>query len=430
MSLDSIVSVTITAQTTTPSRAGFGTPLIAAYHDQFADTVRTYSSLKGVSDDFGSTHTVTKLAKILFGQDLAPPQVKVGKRSAFTQTIELTPTDTTEGLEYKVTIGGEEATYTVGSGDTVANIVTGLTSAINALTVAVTATDNTTEVSVAADSAGAFFEYEDRNRELDLQDVTSDPGISSDLDDIETFDDDWYALLLDNQSKAEIEAAATWIEAKAKIFVTDSADSDILDSGSSSDVAANLQSSAYDRTGLLYHHNVGDWAAAGWVGRMLPTDPGSVTWAHKTIKGVPFTKLTTTERTAIEDKGGNYYTRVAGVNITRWGTAASGEYINTTRGVDWLTARIQERIFGVLVNNPKIPYTNRGAELMRNEVEAQLGIAADRGFITRDSIVVTVPDVADISDADKGNRLLPDLDFNATLAGAVHKVAVSGVVSL
>lgn len=430
MSLDSIVDVTITAQTTTPSRAGFGTPLIAAYHDEFVDTVRTYSSLKGVSDDFGSDHTVTKLATILFGQDLAPSQVKVGKRSAFTQTIDLTPTDTTEGLVYTVTIGGETASYTVQAGDTVALIVAGLVSAINGLTGAFTATDNTTKVTVAADAAGDFFEYQDRNSELELQDVTSDPGLSSDLDTIETYDPDWYCLLLDNQSEAEIAVAATWIEAKSKIFVCDNADSGIVDPGTSDDVLSDLQSSAYDRTGLLYHHNVGAWAAAGWVGRMLPTDAGSSTWAHKTIKGVPFSKLTTTERTAIEDKGGNHYTRVAGINITRWGVAASGEYIDVTRGIDWLTARIQERHFGVLVNNAKVPFTNKGAELMRSEVEAQLGQGADRGFIVRSSIVVTVPDVADVSDAKKAARTLPDVNFNATLAGAIHKTEVSGVVSL
>ena len=50
-------------------------------------------------------------------------------------------------------------------------------------------------------------------------------------------------------------------------------------------------------------------------------------------------------------------------------------------------------------------------------------LAADPAF------TVTAPAVADVSAGDKTARTLPDVDFDATLAGAIHKVEISGTVS-
>jgi hypothetical protein len=41
-----IVQVTITSNTRTPTRAGFGTPLLMTYHTEWADRVRVYQELE------------------------------------------------------------------------------------------------------------------------------------------------------------------------------------------------------------------------------------------------------------------------------------------------------------------------------------------------------------------------------------------------
>jgi hypothetical protein len=43
---------------------------------------------------------------------------------------------------------------------------------------------------------------------------------------------------------------------------------------------------------------------------------------------------------------------------------------------------------------------------------------------------VTAPDVSEISTTDRGNRLLPDLNFNGTLLGAIHNVEINGTVAI
>ena len=65
-----------------------------------------------------------------------------------------------------------------------------------------------------------------------------------------------------------------------------------------------LKNLGYDRTAGMYHPNSQEgstpsWIEAGWPGEALPFDPGSQTWAYKTIAGVAAYALTTGERTAI-----------------------------------------------------------------------------------------------------------------------------------
>ena len=64
-------------------------------------------------------------------------------------------------------------------------------------------------------------------------------------------------------------------------------------------------------------------------------------------------------------------------------------------------------------------------------MKASLRAAVNQGILAADPApTVTVPKVADVSAADKTARLLPDMKFTGTLAGAIHKVTITGVVSV
>ena len=54
MSLEDIVNVSITRETTAVSRAGFGTLLVVGTHKRFTERIKFYSNLLSVSDDFES----------------------------------------------------------------------------------------------------------------------------------------------------------------------------------------------------------------------------------------------------------------------------------------------------------------------------------------------------------------------------------------
>ena len=441
MSLSDIVNVTITAQTQTVSRQGFGVPMIARNHNVIPDRVREYRSVKAMTDDsWPTTDPAVLMATLLSSQNPRPPSWKVGKRdSAFTQTIRITPINTTEGFVYDLgTINGTAVTYTVGAAATVAIIVTALQALIDAIS-GVTATDDTTHVTVATDTAGALVDYVGASLSPDdwsFKDVTTDPGIAADLTLIEAADSDgWYFLLLDSQSEAEVLAAAAWIEARKKILLANNSDTDIVDSGSSTDLCSDLQAAAYARTGVLYSQaKLLSWSATAWVGKQAPTDPGSSTWAFKTLAGVTVdTKLTDSHISTIEtSKNGNTYRVIGGVNVTFEGKVAEGEWIDIVRGIDWLDVRIQESVFALFVNNPKVPYTDAGIDLIRAEILARLEDAVDAGLLAGPipEDAVQVPLASEVDAADKGNRRLPDVFFKGTLAGAIHGTDIEGVLSL
>ena len=65
------------------------------------------------------------------------------------------------------------------------------------------------------------------------------------------------------------------------------------------------------------------------------------------------------------------------------------------------------------------------------DVREILDLGITQGILAADPApTITVLKVADVSQADKANRNLPDITFNATLAGAIHKVTVRGTVSV
>jgi hypothetical protein len=110
---------------------------------------------------------------------------------------------------------------------------------------------------------------------------------------------------------------------------------------------------------------------------------------------------------------------------------AQGEFIDIVRGIDWLTSRIQEFVYSVLVNNPKVPYTDAGITAIEAQVKRALQLGISNNFIASDPApIVTVPKAADVPTIDKTNRILKNVKFQATLAGAIHAVNITGTVTV
>ena len=286
--------------------------------------------------------------------------------------------------------------------------------------------------------AQKYFGQTFKPLQLKIADWDDSNPLADELDAVEEFDADWYCLLIETAVQADILAAAAWIEAKRKIFIAKSSDAGCFDPAITTDVLSLLKAANYDRTATIVKKNgVTDYPDAAWAGALLPTDPGSVTWKFKTLAGVTVDVLTPNEKLAVlrneagTGKNGNTYTRVGGVNITEEGNMASGEFIDVMRGVDFIHARIQERIYFQLVNLPKVPYTNAGVNIVVNEINAVMQTAIAQGILRDDPApTVTAPDVQDIDPIDRANRVLPDVKFEAQLAGAIHKVRILGVVTV
>ncbi len=285
------------------------------------------------------------------------------------------------------------------------------------------------ENTVAYKMAQAAFSQEIRPNLIKIANKTAAESYTTALNAVVAADNDWYGLAAETVAAADIFEIATWTEAHTKIYIARSADADILTSATD-DVASDLEAANFDRTALIYHPTAATvYIDAAWLGNCLVLDPGSETWKFKTLNSIAVYNLTEAQRQYALGKGANVYQRIAGVNITENGTVASGEYIDVIRGIDWLKARLQERIYGRLINAPKIPFTNAGIAVIETAVRQQLDIALTAGLIAPEPpYTVTVPDVLATDEADRQRRELRGINFRARLAGAIHYVEIRGAV--
>jgi hypothetical protein len=442
--IDNFVQVTITKETATVSRVGFGTPATLTYHTVFPERARVYGSLQEMIDDgFTTSSREYKMANAAFSQNPRVQQIVIGRRdNAPLRDVKLTPVSPVlASTVYDIEINGEVMDYTSDSSPTAAEITAGITTSVNGGSQNVLATDNLTDVDIeSADSpggtstAGVPFVISFDPDLWTFDDATADPGLAADITAMRTANDDWYGLASDALGGAEISVIAAAIEAIPKIYAADTQDSDVLGSGST-DIMSTLQTAAYDRTFPMYHPNAGndgDQPGIAWLGEELPRDPGSSTWKFKTLKGVATYELTTSEQSNLEGKNGNHYQTTAGFNVTSEGKMSGGEWIDVTVFLDWLTARIKEAAFAAFAANPKIPYTDLGIQTLGSTTKEVLEEGARRGGLDPAGevpLAVDLPRAADASSADKQARELT-YDFAGTLSGAIHKAFIRGRVTV
>ncbi len=302
-------------------------------------------------------------------------------------------------------------------------------------TAANTGSTGSQDVTVTATAAGDWFSIE----VLDPNDLESalthvDPGVATDLAAILVEDDSWYTLLTNYNSNAYALAAAGWCEtAGLKTYACDLAETDAENTAvGNSDTGDDLHTLNRGRTSTFHHRYGHEFFAASSMGRYLPYEPGEATLKFKTLSGVTAIAYTSTQRGRLEGRQMNYYRSQRGVSMIANGYMAGGtlpNWFDVRRDVDWLQDDQEAGVFAVLAAAAKVPFTDEGISIVLKEVRASLDRAVQRGIITA-GYVLTAPLAADVSDADKLDRILPDIKWSATLAGAVHGVTISGVVSV
>ena len=241
--------------------------------------------------------------------------------------------------------------------------------------------------------------------------------------------DDFYALIMFDHTQLDVVAMAAYIEATKKIFGTSSSNADIL-TAATTDVAYVLKAALYSRTFCMYSAEAAKYPEAAWLGAVLPLSTGNSTWKFKQMVGIASDNLTDTQFGFAKGKNCNMYLPVAGVDITTEGVMADGEFIDIIRGTDDLTAQMEAGVLQMFVDQPKVPYTNKGITAVENKIAKALQDFVNNGFLSDSPpFSISGPDAAVVSSADKRNRVLNNLMFTATYAGAIHKTSIVGYLS-
>ncbi|HKI86164.1 MAG TPA: DUF3383 family protein [Thermoanaerobaculia bacterium] len=436
--LDQLLTLNIVAQTAGITRRGFGTPLIAAYHTVFPERARVYTDPADmITDGFTAGSAAYRAAQAIMSQVPAPPSFIVGRLeetpNAHVET--LTPT-VVEGATYTLELAdadgvAAEYEYTAGVGDTPTDICDAFRTAIGAGGQDVTPSGTATLV-LTGDNAGEVFALaasDDANGQLWARaNSTADPGMATDLAAIKAYNDSWFGLIVDNQSPAIINATAAWAETNRKLFGFTTSEDDAKNGAAGGGDVLDAQATASRAFAFgLYSERPHEYSAAALMGRIFPLDPGKASWAYKTLGNVTASRLTATQRANIEAKNGNWYLSGAGRAITFDGKTGL-DYIDSTRTIEWLRARVQEAWFLYIANADKVPYTDKGIggfEAVLRAIWAE-GVANEA---LNDDLEVTVPLAANVSAGDKTARQLTGFKFKGTVQGAIHTLAVTGTIS-
>lgn len=277
---------------------------------------------------------------------------------------------------------------------------------------------------------------------------------------IKEANDGWYGVGETTRFKQDQLDMAAKIETMRKLHAVASAEGIIASTTEAADttsIAAQLKDGAYFRTAGFYHTKAdGSSANEQWIefaalAKLLTADPDVQTTILKfqTLPGITVDVLTSTERLNIIDtednptSGKNFsiYTEVGGVNVIQSGIVSGGEWADIILGRDWLQARIEEDIYNALrqasAAGQKVPFSNDGIAVIENQLRSRLKFAIGTQFLRYDSalsvdqgFIVEVPDIADVPDTDIANRILKNVTFAATVAGAIQAVQITGTLGV
>ena len=499
MAEQNIITVNVTRATASLTRVGFGTPLLLVTHDTIPDIAKIYGSLtEMVTDGFATTDQAYILAQALLGQNPKVKQFVLGKQqNQPTRIVNLVPDATPPASTlHRLTVNGTYFDYTTDSTPTVTEVTGALEAALNQ-TAWVTLTayslqdhvriDNRIYICVDAGTSGATgpsgtgsgqvdgtvtWDYQgpeqdvrgvDNTTDLDVQsaaspggaaqsgipfsllfdrllfsskDNTPDAGIAADITAVRNVNDTWYGVTGDWYDEATADAMAAAIEALYKIHLWTCQDTDVLDPADDMDAFSVLMGKAYERSGGFWKSDPHSGFAAGAIGKLFPTDPGSNTWKFKTIAGQTADEFTEGETTALTAKKANHYVEYFNLPMIAEGVMHVGEFIDTIRGTDFIVQRIKEDNYLLFKNNPKIAYTDAGYSAIQGTTLAVLLSATKDGggsgqiLSANPAPTVTVPLVSDVSVNDRANRMAVDIVFTGTYAGAIHFADISGTLSV
>lgn len=450
MGLDQIATISISTTSPAVTQAGFGVPLILSYSAAWpSERTRSYSSLSALSSDFAANTVEYLAAAKIFGQSPAPTTVKVGKGTLKpTLAYKVTVRTVANSTDYKIrarvgsTAVDETASFTSDASATNEEIIDGLVAALNLVTsknytAAKVGVGAGAYMTVTGTAAGDWFGLETIDTGLlDILINHSDPGVATDLAAIKVYDNDWYGLITLYNSYALVLAAAGWAETATKIYIAATPDylakQQTYDGATTTDIASKVKAASYARTQVFYHPAPDDFADAAEFGRFAPLAPGSETWRLKTLSGVTAKTFTDTQITYLEGKNAAYYYTLGGINVVGGKAMVGyGEYVDVVRFRDWWQARTQERLANLLIGANKVPFTDAGIAQVEAEIRAQNSEGIAAGGIANDPApTVIVPKASSVSAANKSARLLTPIFTTWTLAGAIHKIAVTATVSV
>jgi hypothetical protein len=446
MGLESIISGTITSGTLTGTAKSFKIGMVFGHHNAYSDAARVYTTATAldqlITDGIPATDPIYRgVASMVSAPTGKPDKIVVGKQNGtFTQAGEIQVIGTPyTGQVYSFVVRNPSGvpttiSHTVTIGQTTTDIATALNALLTAVS-GITSTSATDTISWDSDSDNVMWTFESMNKLqfqfLDATPAPTDITLATDLAAVRGANRLWYMFTWAGPTSAAINLAnGNWAESYELMYLGTSYNNDEEDPASTVSASYLCEAANLFRTAILFSGDQTKNLAAAVIGKMLPYDPGSATFNFKTVS-VTADSVSGNAETAFEQNNCMYYAALEGGFDWVLNTKTSGgEWVDVIVFRDWLFARIREAVATLLGNAPKIPYTRGGEEMIAKEMRSVLRLGVTRGGLddTEEAPAVTYPEIADILQADRIDRILPDIAFSGRLAGAIHAIRFTGIL--
>jgi hypothetical protein len=444
--IDLIVDVAIAASSAAPSLPSTDTIALLGYHTHYTDLIRTYFQPSDmIADGFTVNDPLYLMAAAIAAQTPHVNKFKVIRGTTSVQqtmTFQVTDTQTGHVVGFILT-DASGVTHAVQHTNTVGQTAVQIATALAGVSVSGATLANgggtLDTVTVTITASGAIW-YPSSITGGNWTDTTVSASPATDLTNAALVDPDFYGVSGEWMSAANISAIAGWCESNNRLHAYTTPDTNNLTLGSG--IFNTAKVAGYNRTYGQFGGTPIQYGATALMGNRFTNPAGSDTWAFVSLASVNTDALTPSQieaATSLEgavSNNGNVYVPVANVGATLTGLAASGLFIDIQRGIDALTNDIKLRLFTMMTNlsqqGKRIPYTRRGASMVKGQVNASLQAFVNSGFLSNDSGFepeVTVPDPNLAAPADKSKRIYRGVTFTCTAQGAMQTVVVRGTVS-
>jgi hypothetical protein len=305
-------------------------------------------------------------------------------------------------------------------------------------------------------AALAMFSQNPRPRQIKIGYVddgvldtpTPSPTIGAELDAIYAYDNDWYWLTMTEEFRdlALLDTVMAWVDGKQKLFIIASNDADHEDPANTTALAPRNKGTR-QRSAVFYHPTAAEYPDAAYIAVLSRFDfdqrNSAYTGKFKKLVGITPANIASA---AVQGATGfvpaigvstatghlaNVYVDIGGINMTVEGTMLDGGFIDELHFADWLIARTEEELLSTLANQPgRIPYTNKGMQILLGAVEGVMNRANIAGAIAdvedpgtgelRSAFEITTERVEDVPATQRRQRIAPPVDVQFRYAGAVH----------
>lgn len=179
-------------------------------------------------------------------------------------------------------------------------------------------------------------------------------------------------------------AIADWVEAqsdKMGVFIDDYT----VSSWATDSITKYLHDKNMAGSFAVSTKRVKNFLDAALAGRCLVMQPGSETWALKTLNAVQADDFTETDYQKIRALNGNTFEDYgSGITVTYPGLTGDGESIEVIRFAYWQADRMQKDLATLFVNRNKIGHDMPGYEVVCSRMESSLQAGKDAGGIMQD----------------------------------------------